>query len=641
VTFVDLVIGRRLANREQGERRIGTFEGVPAMGLDAIASSAYGPEAALTILIPLGAMGASQFGWIMLPIGALLLVLFASYWQTIHAYPTNGGAYTVTRENLGTNLSLLAAAALMIDYVLDVAVGISSGVGALVSAVPELHSHMLALCLGTLLFITLVNLRGTLDAGRLFAFPTYLFVASFTLILAKGVIDTFATAGHPRAIVPPPRLPPGTETVSAWLLLRAFASGCTAMTGVEAVSNGVGALRQPTTRYGHRILSAIVLILEVLLAGITCLVIAYPIGAMDQTRPGYQSVLSQIAGAVVGRGTLYYVAMAALITVLSLSANTGFVDFPRLCRVVAADSYLPKSFAIAGHRLVYSVGILYLAATAGALLLIFGGVTDRLIPLFAIGAFLTFTLSQTGMVVHWRRERQAGRAGRMQPLYRWLNTIGALMTGMALGVIVIAKFSAGAWITVLVIPVVIVVLKIIRRYYDDLQRQVRERGPLQIAAARPPIALVVTERWNRMTARCLQIALALSDQVVAVHLLNLAGPDSREDEGELRAEWSRDVEEPVRRAGLNPPRLVVLPAKYRAIDEPILRLVQKLAAEPGGRQVAVIIPEVAKVRWYEYVLHTTRASYLKSQLLRHGGPGVYVISVPWNPQELGSESPVR
>lgn len=632
MSFVDLLIGRRLANREQRERRIGAFAGVPAMGLDAIASSAYGPEAALTILIPLGAASAAPFGWVMLPIGVLLLVLFASYWQTIQAYPSNGGAYTVTRENLGINVSLLAAAALMVDYVLDVAVGISAGIGALVSAVPALHPHMLALCLVTLLLITITNLRGTLDAGRLFAFPTYLFVASFTLILAKGVIATLATGGHPRAIIPPPRLPPGTEAVSAWLLLRAFASGCTAMTGVEAVSNGMGAFREPSTRYGHRTLSAIVLILGVLLAGITCVVVAYPIGAMDQTSPGYQSVLSQIAGAVVGRGALYYIGMGSLISVLALSANTGFVDFPRLCRLVAADSFLPKSFAIAGHRLVYSVGILYLAATAGGLLLIFGGVTDRLIPLFAIGAFLTFTLSQAGMVVHWRRERRKGKATRMNSVHRWINMIGALMTAMALAVIVIAKFSAGAWITVLIIPVVIAMLKSIRRYYDDLQREVCERGPLQVAASRPPVALVVTERWNRMTDRSLQIALALSDEVVAVHLLGLAGPDCGEDEAKLRAEWSRDVEEPARRAGRNPPRLIVLPAKYRAIDEPILRLVQKLAAESGGRQVAVIVPEVAKIRWYEYVLHTNRASHLKAQLLRHGGSGVYVVSVPWNPE---------
>src|SRR4051812_18930167 len=278
------------------------------MGLDGLGSSAYGPEAALTILIPLGAASLSYIGWVMAPIVALLAILFASYWQTIRAYPSNRGAYIVAKENLGSNASLLAAAALMIDYVLNVSVGISAGVGALVSAVPELHAYILWLCLGILAIITLINLRGTQESGRVLAVPTYLFIASFAIILCLGTYKAVAAGGHPQPVVAPPGLPEAAEAVSVWLLLRAFASGCTAMTGVEAVSNGMSAFREPAVKYGHRTLTAIVVILGLLLIAIAHLSTSYGIGAMDQTQEGYQSLLSQLCAAVVGRGALYYVA---------------------------------------------------------------------------------------------------------------------------------------------------------------------------------------------------------------------------------------------------------------------------------------------------------------------------------------------
>src|SRR5690242_16977833 len=396
MSLLKLVLGRRLANEEYIERKISAFEGVPAMGLDGLGSSSYGPEAALTVLMPLGAAGAGYIGFVMLPILALLAILYVSYRQTIRAYPSNGGAYTVSRANLGANASLLAASALMIDYVLNVAVGISAGVGALTSAVPTLHPYTLALCLAILVLVTIMNLRGTIDAGRAWALPTYVFVASFVLILAIGVYNTVAAGGQPHAVVSPPRSPNPTEAVTIWLLLRSFAAGCTAMTGVEAVSNGVSAFREPVVTRAHRTLGAICGILGLLLGGITYLVRSYGITAMDQSQQGYQSVLPQRAGAGIGRGLFYYVAIGRVLCVLCLSANTSFVDFPRVCRLVAQDDFLPRPFAAVGRRLVFSVGILYLAAGAGLLLIAFGGITDRLIPLFAIGAFLTFTMSQLG-----------------------------------------------------------------------------------------------------------------------------------------------------------------------------------------------------------------------------------------------------
>jgi amino acid transporter len=624
--------GRRLANREQEQRKIGALEGVPAMGLDGLGSSAYGPEAALSVLIPLGAAGLSWIGWIMGPIVGLLLILFASYWQTIRAYPNNGGAYIVSKENLGVNASLLAAAALMVDYVLNVAVGISAGVGALVSAVPVLHPYILPLCLGILLLVAVVNLRGTLDAGRLFSLPTYVFVASFALILAVGVFEAIASAGHPRAVVPPPAVPAVTEAVSVWLLLRAFASGCTAMTGVEAVSNGMTAFREPPVRYGHRTLSAIVIILGTLLAGIAYLARCYGIGAMDQSKAGYRSVLAQLAGAVVGDGVLYYVAIGSLLCVLSLSANTSFVDFPRLCRTVAADAFLPKSFAIAGRRLVYSVGILYLALAAGVLLFVFGGITDHLIPLFAIGAFLTFTLSQAGMAVHWRRarkEKTGGGAERTGRGHQWINTVGALTTGIALVVIVVAKFREGAWITVVVIPAVVALLKWIRRYYDGLAISIRDTQPLQLRDTRPPIVLVVMSGWSRMMDKAMDMALSLSHDVIAVHLYQLSGPEEAEHCRELREQWSACVETPARAAGMAPPRLVILRAQRRAIHEPVLKFVRELDCRSEGRRIAVLIPELVRQRWYQHLLHTRRTQQLRSRLLECAQGRLFVVDVPW------------
>jgi amino acid transporter len=633
MTLRRLLLGRTLANREGEERKIGALEGIPAMGLDGLGSSAYGPEAALTVLMVLGAASAGYVTWVMLPILGLLAVLFASYWQTIQAYPGNGGAYTVAKENLGTGASLLAAAALMVDYVLNVAVGISAGVGALVSAVPALHPYILHLCLGILAFVALMNLRGTLDAGRLFAVPTYLFVASFGLILLLGLWHAFASGGHPAPVVAPPPPGPAVEAAGWWLLVRAFASGCTAMTGVEAVSNAMSAFRQPAVRHGHRTLTGIVVILGCLLAGIAYLAQAYGIGAMNQARAGYRSVLSQLASAAVGNGPLYYVAIGSLLCVLGLSANTSFVDFPRLCRMVAADGFLPKPFAVAGRRLVFSVGILYLALAAAVLLIAFGGITEHLIPLFAVGAFLTFTLSQTGMVVHWRRQiaEDGGQRGRVR-LHLWINGGGAAVTAAALVVIVVAKFAEGAWITILVIPLVILLLRTIRRYYDRLERRVYDPTPLSLRALSAPIVLVTIDEWNEVADRALSFALTLSPHVVGVHLAQLAGPDEDYNR-DLQARWERNVAQPARAGGFPAPELVILQAQYRAIHEPVLRLVKKLELSHPDTSVAVLIPELVKQRWYQRLLHTHRGRRLRNQLLRHGGSRLTVINVPWYLEE--------
>jgi amino acid transporter len=637
-----ILLGRRLANREGEERKLGALEGIPALGLDGLGSSAYGPEAALSAMIVLGAASSSYIGPVMVPILGLLAVLFVSYWQTTQAYPGNGGAYAVAKDNLGTGASLLAAAALMVDYVLNVAVGISAGVGALVSAVPGLHPYILVLCLGILALVALVNLRGTLDAGRVFAIPTYRFVASFGAIILLGLWRAWAGGGAPAPSVAPPPMGPPQAGLSAWILLRAFASGCTAMTGVEAVSNGMGAFKEPRVRHGHRTLTGIVLILAFLLAGIAFLCSSFRIGAMDQSQGGYRSVMSQLAAAVAGEGWLYFVAMGSLLCVLCLSANTSMVGFPRLCRAIAADGFLPKPFAVAGRRLVFSVGILYLTAAAGTLLIVFGGITDRLIPLFAIGAFLTFTISQTSMVVHWLRKLRGGLPGadaRRMRVKLALNGLGAAATAVALVIIVIGKFAEGAWITIVALPLVIALLLAIRRYYAKVEASLEDPTPIDLRELSPPIVVVSIEQWNQVADRALRFALTISPDVVGLHLADLAGPDEGCDE-ELRKRWRHNVIEPALRAGLPAPRLVVRPAQYRAIHEPVLRLARELELEHPDRDIAVLVPELVKERWFQTLLHTHRARRLRRALLRFGGTRLTVVNVPWYLKERKLPEPV-
>ena len=406
--------------------------------------------------------------------------------------------------------------------------------------------------------------------------------------------------------------------------MRAFAAGCTAMTGVEAVSNGVGAFKEPVIKNAHRTLTVICLTLGLLLAGIAAVAHAYGLGAMDQTKPDYQSVLSQLAAAIVGRGAFYYVAMASVLAVLCLSANTSFVGFPRLCRLVAEDGFLPRRFAMADRRLVFSIGIAFLTVTAGLLLIAFGGITDRLIPLFAIGAFLTFTMSQVGMVVHWRRQGGAANRARLA-----INALGAVTTVAALVVIVAAKFMDGAWIVILALPATIALLLVIHRYYESLDGRLASQGPFRLGDTDPPTVLVAVEGRNRLSDQALQFAMTLSPDVIAVHLLRLEGPEAEEDGRELRRRWDAEIVAPLTALGRTAPRLVLLPAPFREIHGPLLTFMERLDADTPGRSVAVLIPELVLKHWWERILHSGRGERLRAALLKHGGPRLNVIISPW------------
>jgi amino acid transporter len=628
MSLTTLLLGQRLANREAEGRKIGAFEGVPAMGLNALGSASYGPEAMLAVLAVVGAasLGAIQpITWVIL---LLLAILFLSYWQTIAAYPSNGGCYTVAHENLGENAGLLAAAALMVDYMLNVAVGISAGVGALTSAIPALHPYTLWLCLGILVVITLVNLRGTRESGLALALPTYLFIASLFFILGYGAWAVWTSGGHPRPVVASPAKAEAAGAVTAWLVLRAFAAGCTAMTGVEAVSNGVSAFKEPTVKYAHRTLSAICAVLGLLLLGIAYLAHSYSVTAMDQTQDNYQSVLSQLIGAVWGRDWVYFVTIGSVLAVLCLSANTSFVGFPRLCRQVASDGYLPKAFAMPGRRLVYTVGVLFLTIGAGGLLAAFGGITDRLIPLFAVGAFLSFTLSQAGMAAHWRREGRK-HADRVR---LWINGLGALATGAALAIILLAKFAEGAWLTIIVVPLTLVLLKLTRHYYVSLDRQLLSgaRQRIDLREHAPPLVIIPLRRWDRISQKAVVYAMRMSPDVTALHCTDLEGPEAAEDESRIRDEWRRYVEQPAIEAGRPPPRLLVVPSPYRSVLAPLLRTVEDLRRSHPGRPIAVVLPLLVEAHWWEVLLHTHRERRLRRALRRYGGPDLATVAVPWN-----------
>ena len=615
---LNLLMGKPLATSEERAEHIGPMTGIPVFGLDALSSAAYGPEAALTLLIPLGLAGIAHIVPISLAIIGLLAIVYFSYCQTIDAYPHGGGSYTVASENLGANAGLLAAAALMIDYILNAAVGISAGVGALVSAFPRLQPHTLALCLAILLILTLVNMRGTRDTGIVFLIPTYLFIGTLLWVIIVGAVRAIAAHGHPSAIVEPPHLPVSASMLSLWIMAKVFASGCTAMTGVEAVSNGVMAFREPTQKNAKRTLTIIILLLMIFLAGIALLCRAYSIGATDPGAAGYQSILSQLAAAVMGRGWFYYVTIGSILAVLALSANTSYADFPRLTRAIAQRDYLPHVFLIRGRRLLYSHGIYALVSFTAVLLIVFGGVTDRLIPLFAIGAFLAFTLSQAGMVVHWKRVGGAGARHRMV-----INGVGAVATGITLLVVLIAKFTAGAWITAILVPASMIAMTAVKSHYNSVARELAVHHPMHVENLNEPLIIIPLDRWSRMSEKAVRFAMKLSDEVQAVHV------DAEEGYEEVKQMWRHNVAEPFKEAGRVAPELVLIESPYRFVLGPLVDYILKVESECPHRQVAVLVPELVVKHWWQTPLHNQRAQVLKLLLLMRGNQRIMVINIPW------------
>ena len=619
----DVLFGKPLPTSDERAEHIGVSAGIPIFGLDGLTSAAYGPEAALTLLIPLGVLG---IHWIVPIISAILILLgivYFSYRQTIAAYPGGGGSYTVATENLGDGAGLLAAAALMIDYILTAAVGISAGVTALTSAVPRMQPHTLLLCLAVLAILAIVNMRGVRDTGTAFIAPTFLFVGTLLTLIGVGVYKTILAGGHPVPVqAMPPSLPATVRYLGIWMLMKAFASGCAAMTGVEAVSNGVMAFGEPRAKNAQRTLTVIIAILMVLLFGIAYLAKSYGVMAMEPEANGYQSLLSLLVVAVFGRGWFYYLTMGSVLLALALSANTAFADFPRLTRAIATHDYLPHVFILRGRRLLFSHGIYALTGFTAVILILFKGVTDRLIPLYAIGAFMAFTLSQAGMVIHWKNEPDhPGRAWHM-----FVNGIGAVATGLTTIIVLIAKFAAGAWVTALLIPTLIWIMVSVRRHYKWVSGEMKDVTPLRLTGLQEPIVVIPMARWDKITEKAMRFGLLLSKEIKVVHIHS----DDAEgaDEG-LEAVWEDLVMSPIRERKLQEPDLITIPSTFRFVISPLMDYILELEDENPGRKIAVLLPELVVRHWWENLLHNQRVQLLKLLLLLKGNQRIVVVNIPW------------
>jgi len=582
--------------------RLGKVVALAVFSSDALSSVAYATEEILLILVLASAASTRLSIPIALAITGLLAIVAASYRQTIYAYPSGGGSYIVAHDNLGTVAGLVAAAALLVDYVLTVSVSIAAGVAAITSALPGLQTHKVALGVAAITAIALGNIRGVRESGRLFALPTYFFIASFGVLLVGGFWQLLTGRLEPTA--PPPV--PAVETLTAFLVLRAFSSGCTAMTGTEAISNGIPAFRSPESRNAAITLTWMATILGTFFIGIT--VLAHLLGILPRES---ETVVSQIARRLFGTGLVYYLIQAATALILVLAANTSFADFPRLSSLLARDRFVPRQFANLGERLVFSNGILVLAALAALLIVLFGGETHALIPLYAVGVFISFTLSQSGMVRHWWRDRRPG--------WRWkiaVNGTGAAATGIVTAVIATTKFTHGAWIVVLVIPLLVFTFLAMRSHYHDVAHQLSLEG----IAGPPPMrhtTLVVVGDVHRGVVRAVQYARTLAAPDVAVR-----GVFVETDPGRTAR-----LEERWRLAGLGVP-LVILTSPYRSLLRPLLEYLDTLQSSGDDHVVTIVIPEFLPGRWWQHVLHNQTALVIKAALLFR--KNTVVVDVPYH-----------
>jgi len=620
----DKIFGKPLATSEERGEHIGIAAGIPIFGLDALTSAAYGPEQALYLLIPLGVLGIDYLIPIISSILILLVIVFFSYRQTIAAYPGGGGSYTVASENLGENAGLLAAAALMIDYILTAAVGVSGGVTAVTSVESRLLPYTLPLCLLVLAILAVVNLRGVKDTGAAFILPTFLFIGTLLAVVGVGVFKTFAMHGHPVALAEMPAPTPAeghfVGFALIWLIMKAFSSGCAAMTGVEAVSNGVMAFGEPRAKKAQWTLTIIIAILIILLFGTSWLAKQYGIMAMKPDDPQYQTMLSLLVKAVFGRSWFYLVTMGSVFLALALSANTAFADFPRLTRAIAMHDYLPHVFILRGRRLLFSHGVYALTGFTALILIAFKGQTDLLIPLYAIGAFLAFTLSQIGMVQHWRKQ---GPEHKGKGWHMFVNGLGGIATGLTTIVVLASKFLAGAWVTALLIPTLILLMYSVKKHYTRVQGEMKDMTPLNVENLEQPLVVIPVAGWNRISEKAIRFGLLLSKEIKVVHVHS-------EDEGHgIEEDWEEKVIGPIRSKGLVEPELVTILSNFRFIISPLMDYILNLEAQNPGRKVAVLLPELVVRHWWENLLHNQRVQVLKLFLLLKGNQRIVVVNIPW------------
>ncbi|MGH2458698.1 MAG: APC family permease [Chloroflexota bacterium] len=601
------LVGPPIPTSRAMHERLGSIQALAILSSDALSSVAYGPEEIFLQLMAAGAAALSWGLWVGVAIAVLMAVVGLSYRQTIRGYPSGGGSYIVAKANLGTLPGLTAAASLLVDYVLTVAVSVSAGIAAVTSAFPNLLDDRVALCLICIVVITVGNLRGVRDSGAIFAAPTYLFIGTFYLLIGVGVVK-FALAGGQVQPLPHPPVA-AVEGLTLFLILRAFASGCSAMTGMEAISNGVPAFQPPEWKHARSTLVWMTSILVTMFLGTMFLAIAYH----AVPRPdGSETMVSLIARGIIGTSPLYYLLQAATALILVLAANTSYADFPRLASLLARDRFLPHQFSYRGDRLAFNTGILALSVLSAILVIAYQGVTDALIPLYAIGVFVSFTLSQVGMVRHWQVER--GRGWRSSQV---INGLGALATGVVAVVTAAAKFSEGAWIVVVLIPFLILNFLAINRHYTTVDRQLRIDDPpetLTGQASALTSVLVPMAEVNQATLRTLSYALSLGVPVTVLHVAETLEA-GEEFQSVLRKWW------PAAKA-------VVIESPYRTLLGPLLFYIDSIRVREPGRTLTVVIPEFLVRHWWEYPLHNQTALRLKAALLFR--QGVVVVSLPYH-----------
>ena len=596
-----LLIGAPLPTVAGRRERLSKSRAIGAFGLDALSSVAYGPDEILYVLLLAGAVGTRLDLPIALAITALLAIVAVSYRQTIFAYPHGGGSYTVARRNLGLRPGLLAAAALIVDYITTVAVSVTAGVQAIVAFLPALDEHRVVASVAAILLLVFINLRGVREAGAAFVIPTYAFILSLAALLGWGLLR-FAVLGEP-----PPlhAVPPAVEGLSLVLVLRAFAGGCTAMTGVEAIANGVPVFEKPEPRNAAATLLLLAVLLGALFLGVATL--GNLIGAVPSEQA---NVIAQIGLAVAPNGPLFYLVQLSAAVILLLAANTPFNGFPLLAAILAEDDFLPHQFAHRGARLAFSNGIIVIGVLAAVLVLIFHGSTHALIPLFAIGVFLCFTLSQAGMVVHWLRRREDG--------WRWklvVNGVGAVITGLVTLVVLAAKFTEGAWVVLILVPLLVGRFASIHRAYRRERREVAVHGPLQVSPGRH-LVLIPVGQIDRSVAETLEYALGGDRDVTVVHVA-FSPEEGRAFEERWRA-WAPGV--PLR----------VIQSPYREVVGPLMGVVDELLRVAPDHRVMVMIPDVVPAHWYDEPLHNQLGLAIAAALRARAGVAFTLVPVHLN-----------
>jgi len=596
-----VLVGSPLATAQARHERLSKSSALAVFSSDALSSVAYATEEILLILVLAGTAAIHYSIPIGVAIAVLIAVVVSSYRQTILAYPMGGGSYIVTKDNLGTLPGLISGGALLIDYVLTVAVSVAAGVAALTSAVPWLYPYRIVLGVAFVTLVTLANLRGIRESGKLFALPTYLFIAGFCALIGYGIVRwTFGWDAPVRAARP---IVQGTQELTIFLVLRAFASGCAALTGVEAVSDGVPAFKPPEAKNARVVLAWLGAILISLFMGITFLTRHYGLTPLPE-----ETIVSQLARQIFGEGLFYYALQASTMLILVLAANTAFADFPRLSFFLARDGFLPRQFGTRGDRLVFSNGIVILGGTAALLLVVFGGSTHALIPLYAVGVFLSFTLSQASMVRRWLVRREPGWQWRW-----WVNAVGAATTGLVVMVITATKFTHGAWVVVLLIPLLVMIFLSIRRHYADVAGQLSLDG----YAGPPPMehtVLVLVGDLHKGVLHALQYARTLAPSVKGVYV-------------ELDPDKTRRLEEKWIKWGMGAP-LVVLSSPYRSLLQPFLEYLDHLLALDDNHMVTIVIPEFVTAHWWQHLLHNQTAFLIKGTLLFR--KNVVVTDVPYH-----------